>query len=160
VERGAKAPRLVHEGRVFTRCTNLPDRCVGKLEGRVPKSQSLVVKDAVHEPLTNNVCRNNRPAARQSQASTGGSGENFTLCSAKVVKQPGGGSCLFHSPVFGINGMMAWSARQEEHRHFADSSSNEFVEKICLSACGLNPGQSKQVATAGVDYKYPKFLFR
>jgi len=94
VERGAKAPRLVHEGRVFTRSTDLPDRCVGKLEGRVPKNQSFVVKDAIHEPLTNNVCRYNRPAARQCQAFTGRSGENFTLCSAKVVKQPGGGSCL------------------------------------------------------------------
>jgi len=70
VEGRSKAWSLVHEGRVFTRSTNLPDRCVGKLGGRVPKSQSFVVKDAIHEPLTNNVCLNNRPAARRSQATT------------------------------------------------------------------------------------------
>jgi hypothetical protein len=120
VERRPKARRLVHVGRVFTRSTDLPDRCVRKLGDRVPKSQSFV-KDAIHEPLTNNVCRNNRPAARRSRATTplrplsstiGALGENFTLYPAKVVKKRGDGSCLFHSLVFGINGMMVRGARR------------------------------------------------
>ena len=55
VERRPKVRRLVHDGRVLTRSTDLPDRCVGKLGDRVPKSQSFVVKDAIHKPLTNNV---------------------------------------------------------------------------------------------------------
>mmetsp|Transcript_40843 Transcript_40843/g.80423 ORF Transcript_40843/g.80423 Transcript_40843/m.80423 type:complete len:92 (+) Transcript_40843:11-286(+) len=53
---------------------------------------------------------------RPLSSSIGRSGKNFTLCSAKAVKQPGDSSCLFHSLAFGINGIMAWSARRARKR--------------------------------------------
>lgn len=43
----------------------------------------------------------------------GGSGGNFVLRSAKVVRQPGDGSCLFHSMAYGLGSRGATSLRRE-----------------------------------------------
>ena len=43
----------------------------------------------------------------------GGDGGSFTLRSARVVRQPGDGSCLFHSMAYGLGGTSASSLRRE-----------------------------------------------
>lgn len=43
----------------------------------------------------------------------GSSGGNYTLKSARVVRQPGDGSCLFHSLCHGLNAGSAQSLRRE-----------------------------------------------
>ena len=45
--------------------------------------------------------------------SIGGDGGSFTLRTARVVRQPGDGSCLFHSMAYGIGGTNASSLRRE-----------------------------------------------
>jgi len=120
VERRSKARRLVHEGRLHEKhgiTRSLRWKTWGKSSRKselrrkgcdprttdeqcLPKQPTCcALKSTEHplRPLTSSIC---------------GLGENFTLCSTKVVKQPDDGSCLFHSLVFGINGMMAWSARR------------------------------------------------
>lgn len=43
----------------------------------------------------------------------GGSGGNFKLASARVVRQPGDGSCLFHSIAYGLGNTNASRLRRE-----------------------------------------------
>lgn len=43
----------------------------------------------------------------------GGAGGNFVLRAARVIRQPGDGSCLFHSMAYGLKEGSAHSLRQE-----------------------------------------------
>lgn len=43
----------------------------------------------------------------------GGDGGSFTLRSARVVRQPGDGSCLFHSMAYGLGGTSATALRRD-----------------------------------------------
>jgi len=108
VERRSKARRLVHEGRLHEKhgiTRSLRWKTWGKSSRKselrrkgcdprttdeqcLPKQPTCcALKSTEHplRPLTSSIC---------------GLGENFTLCSTKVVKQPDDGSCLFHSLVF------------------------------------------------------------
>jgi len=52
-------------------------------------------------------------ALRRKPMDMGGGGGNFVLSNARVVRQPGDGSCLFHSLSYGMGGRGAGSLRTE-----------------------------------------------
>lgn len=55
--------------------------------------------------------------------SMGGNGGNFVLRSARVVRQPPDGSCLYHSMAYGLQGGSAASLRQEISRFIEQNPS-------------------------------------
>ena len=58
--------------------------------------------------------RDKHPDAQKGKGkSIGGDGGNFTLRSGRVVRQPGDGSCLFHSLAYGLGGSGARALRRE-----------------------------------------------
>ena len=58
----------------------------------------------------------------------GGDGGSFTLRSARVVRQPGDGSCLFHSMAYGLGGTSATSLRREIADWIAANPRHEIAE--------------------------------
>lgn len=58
----------------------------------------------------------------------GGDGGSFTLRSARVVRQPGDGSCLFHSMAYGLGGTSATSLRRDIADWIAAHPRHEIAE--------------------------------
>ncbi len=69
--------------------------------------------------------RDNHPDALPSgkKKELGGNAGNFVLKNARVVRQPGDGSCLFHSLSFGLGGGSA-SALRREIAQFVESNAD------------------------------------
>ena len=64
-------------------------------------------------PIYKKPRENHRDAQRGKGPSMGKEGGNFKLKSARVIRQPGDGNCLFHSMAFGLGGTGAGALRRE-----------------------------------------------
>eukprot|EP00656_Telonema_subtile_P019559 TRINITY_DN20792_c0_g1_i1.p2 TRINITY_DN20792_c0_g1~~TRINITY_DN20792_c0_g1_i1.p2 ORF type:complete len:148 (-),score=21.31 TRINITY_DN20792_c0_g1_i1:166-609(-) len=73
-------------------------------------------------------------ALRRKPMDMGGGGGNFTLRDARVVRQPGDGSCLFHSMAYGLGHRSATGLRREIAEFIAENSGLMIAETPCLPA--------------------------
>lgn len=88
--------------------------------------------DGKHETLKCPHYKKKRGSHRDEQKgkgrSIGGNAGNFTLKSARVVRQPGDGSCLFHSLAYGYGRGTARSVRKEIAAFIAKNPSLEIAD--------------------------------
>eukprot|EP00658_Telonema_sp_P-2_P031487 TRINITY_DN2354_c0_g1_i1.p1 TRINITY_DN2354_c0_g1~~TRINITY_DN2354_c0_g1_i1.p1 ORF type:complete len:198 (+),score=9.96 TRINITY_DN2354_c0_g1_i1:157-750(+) len=109
-------------------------------------------------PIFRNPRGNHPDATRRKPMDMGGGGGNMTLVNARVVRQPGDGSCLFHSLAHGVGSSGANSLRRDI-ANFIQKNPNLLIAETPLkdwvrwdSGSSVNSYASRMRHSGGLDW--------